>query len=648
MLAAEIFQHNLDDLEQKAAIFTNLHSTPLARMFDPDRYTVGWICAIHEEYTASRAFLDEIHDDPDSVSLNDNNHYTLGKLGKHHVVMAVLPDGGYGTCSAAIVARDLLHNFPNIRIGLMVGIGGGAPSQDHDIRLGDIVVSSPGQETGGVVQFDFGKAIQDQNFVLTGFKNQPPLVLRTAVNGLKTKYESDGHQLEKAITSILEKKPRLQKKYRRPDLDTDRLCKSSVVHPPGNKATCAEVCTNDTSALVLQRTEREDNPMIHYGLIASSNQLMKDAFIRDKLAAEKDVLCFEMEAAGLMDHFPCLVIRGICDYSDSHKNKDWQGYAAMAAAAYAKDLLSQIPPNRVEAQIKISDIVLGESMLLGKLFIGPQVLIAVGVQETVNTMSTNVDSLLQDQERRRAIIELLAATDYSAQQRDHLEKRQERTCEWLLKSDEFQSWLARAGQTLFCPGIPGAGKTIAASIVVDHLCRKYQNNDTVGIAFVFYSYQQPQNTHADLYSSLLGQLIRHAGVDSIKQLYNYHIKRGTHPSSEEIFNALNHAISEYSRVFIIIDALDECGVSDNASLRIIAGLFKLQGGTAANLFVTSRHMSMVTEKFKNRGSTILEIRAKDEDIRSYVESNIPDMPPFDTPGLEQEIITAIVRATDGM
>lgn len=83
---------------------------------------------------------------------------------------------------------------------------------------------------------------------------------------------------------------------------------------------------------------------------------MKDAVIHDQLAAEKDVLCFEMEAAGLMNLFLYLVIWGICDYSDSHKNKEWQGYAAMAAAAYAKDLLSRIPPNKVEAEMRISDM----------------------------------------------------------------------------------------------------------------------------------------------------------------------------------------------------------------------------------------------------------------------------------------------------
>lgn len=121
------------------------------------------------------------------------------------------------------------------------------------------------------------------------------------------------------------------------------------------------VCGDDSTSLVSRppRSEGEDNPAIHYGLIASANQLMKDAIIRDELAAEFDVLCFEMEAAGLMNQFPCLVIRGICDYSDSHKNKEWQGYAAMAAAAYTKDLLYRIPPTKVETAQRICDILSG-------------------------------------------------------------------------------------------------------------------------------------------------------------------------------------------------------------------------------------------------------------------------------------------------
>ena len=362
-------------------------------MANPKDYTIGWICAIVTEYVAAQAFLDEEHERPEYVSPNDNNDYTLGRIGKHNVVIAVLPGGEYGIASAAIVARDMLHSFPNIKIGLMVGIGGGAPSQRHDIRLGDIVVSTPHDKKGGVFQYDFGKTIQGQSFRSTGFLNQPPTLLRTAVSGLEAQYQRKGHRLERAINSILEENTRLRGKYKRPDPSSDRLYQSLVVHPeainhvpeekprrgkkrkrldPDNdrlqhhlvirssnhETDCAAVCGDDPSNLILrpERTKDEDNPAVHYGLIASANQLMRDALVRDILAEEKDFLCFEMEAAGLMNHFPCLVIRGICDYSDSHKNKEWQGYAAMAAAAYAKDLLHRIPPNKVEAEKRIAEL----------------------------------------------------------------------------------------------------------------------------------------------------------------------------------------------------------------------------------------------------------------------------------------------------
>lgn len=142
-----------------------------------EAYTVGWICAISTEYVAAGVFLDDEHENPESIAQHDNNNYKLGRIGKHNVVIAVLPDGEYGTVSAATVARDMLHSFPNVGIGLMVGIGGGAPSAKNDIRLGDIVVSSPWDGGGGVFQYDFGKTIQDQTFRETGFLAQQPSVL---------------------------------------------------------------------------------------------------------------------------------------------------------------------------------------------------------------------------------------------------------------------------------------------------------------------------------------------------------------------------------------------------------------------------------------------------------------------------------------
>lgn len=330
-------------------------------MPSPDAYTVGWICATGVELVAAQALLDEEHNTLDDLPVNDNNTYTLGRIGKHYVVIAVLPHWQYGLVSAANVARDMARSFSNVRIGLMVGIGGGAPSQKHDIRLGDIVVSSPGYRTGGVLQYDYGKTIQDKSFTETGYLNQPPQFILTAISMLEAKYERDGHGIDRAVNSVLEQKPRLQARYQRPEASTDRLYISSFKHAGSDEDSCAAVCGDYHSKLItrVERAKDQDNPAIHYGLIASANQLMKDASIRDQLSAEKSVLCFEMEAAGLMNHFPCLVIRGICDYSDTHKNVQWQGYAAMAAAAYAKDVLCYIQPNKIETAKTLSAILNG-------------------------------------------------------------------------------------------------------------------------------------------------------------------------------------------------------------------------------------------------------------------------------------------------
>jgi nucleoside phosphorylase len=333
-----------------------------ANMSNLDNYTVGWICAIEPEYLAAQLCLDEEHPNLKyHPSPNDTNSYTLGVINNHNVVIACLPHGSYGTSSAANVAANMIRSFPNIRIGLMVGIGGGAPTSDRDIRLGDVVVSSPGDGKGGVFQYDFGKKIQEQDFQETGFLNRPPTALLTAVTKLKVEYKRRPGSLEAAIGDVLQKEEEeLREELARPDASTDTLYRSDFIHPANNKLSCAAVCGINPANIVprLNRTRRPYCPVVHYGLIASGNQLMKDALRRDELAQKWKVLCFEMEAAGLND-FPCFVVRGICDYSDSHKNKEWQGYAALAAAVYIKDLLRQISPDRVKAEKKVADVLSG-------------------------------------------------------------------------------------------------------------------------------------------------------------------------------------------------------------------------------------------------------------------------------------------------
>jgi nucleoside phosphorylase len=307
-------------------------------------YTIGWICALPTERVAAVGMLDS-HHDPLPQPSHDTNIYTLGGIGSHNVVIACLPAGVTGTNSAAIVATRMLSTFTSIRFGLMVGIGGGVPGEGKDIRLGDVVVSEPGGTSGGVIQYDFGKTVQAGRFVRTGSLNRPPDVLLTAVASLQAKHMIEDPGFSKHLLEIISKYPKLRDTVRYQGLEHDILFAADYDHREGDVA-----CTHcDMNRLEPRDPRKGTDPEIHYGLIASGNQVMRDGSCRDKLRKELNVLCFEMEAAGLMDNFPCLVIRGICDYADSHKNNRWQAYAAATAAAYAKELLHVTPQSRVIA-----------------------------------------------------------------------------------------------------------------------------------------------------------------------------------------------------------------------------------------------------------------------------------------------------------
>jgi nucleoside phosphorylase len=298
-------------------------------MSNPDDYTVGWICAINTEYLAGQTFFDKEHAPPAQLAEHDINHYTLGEINGHNVVMAGLPHGEYGTNSAASVVANLRNSFPKVRFGLMVGIGGGAPHGKNDIRLGNIVVSSPENGLPGVYHHDLGKILQGLPFEHTGYLDQAPRVIRSAITGLRTKFRRKGHHIDETIASILQTEPMLEEDFSRPTQESDRLFTFDFVHM--SEVTCDESCATRLEKIITRspRKANNDGPHIHYGIIASGNQLVKDAQMRDWYAREKDILCFEMEAAGIVNVIPSLIIRGIRDYSDSHKSKAWQGYAAM-------------------------------------------------------------------------------------------------------------------------------------------------------------------------------------------------------------------------------------------------------------------------------------------------------------------------------
>lgn len=300
-------------------------------------YSIGWICALPKEMAAAKVMLDAIHETLPR-SENDTNAYTMGSIGPHNIVLVCLPSGRYGNNNAANVASNLRRTFRSIRICIMVGIGGGAPGK-VDVRLGDVVVGER------IIQYDMGKTEGEGCFKRTGSLCLPPQELLTAVAKLRADHECSPNKIPTILSDMLKRYPAMDQ-YIHSDALQDRLFDSTYDHVKCADGLADECEGCDASRLVQRSLRPGFQPLIHYGTVASANQVMKHGKTRDQIARETDALCFEMEGAGMMDGFAGLVIRGICDYSDSHKNKQWQEVAAAVAAAYAKELILVIPADR--------------------------------------------------------------------------------------------------------------------------------------------------------------------------------------------------------------------------------------------------------------------------------------------------------------
>ncbi|KAF4885044.1 Vegetative incompatibility protein HET-E-1 [Colletotrichum fructicola] len=408
-----------------------------------DAYTVGWICALPLEMAAAKLMLDEIHEFRVEQDDGDHNAYILGQMKGHKVVIACLPKGVYGTVTAATVAKDMLRTFKSIRFGLMVGIGGGVPSSAHDIRLGDVVVSIPTDVDGGVIQYDRGKTGKEGEFIRIGSLNAPPTLLLTAAGKVETNHSLGESDMPQLLAEAVEKiqKPKIRQKYVYQEESNDCLFRPEYEHVDPDIG-----CNECDAAQTVQREKRDDtDPVAHYGNIASGNQVIKHAETRDRLSRELGVLCFEMEAAGLMQEFPCLVIRGICDYSDSHKNKRWQEYAAATAAAYGKELLSVVTPQRVEKEKPI--------------LYDPQIHnLLLETREAILRHTKRQETHYENNKNRECINGLFQTDPVNDMKRILLDKGGllEGSCQWILDLPEYQRWnTIPHGSRLWIKGDPG-------------------------------------------------------------------------------------------------------------------------------------------------------------------------------------------------
>ena len=341
---------------------------------DRDGFEIAIICALRSEADAVEALFDEYWDedgDRYGKAPGDTNVYTTGLIDCHNVVLAHMP--GMGKGSAASVAARLQCSFRKIKLALVVGICGGVPigTDGEEILLGDVIIST------GIVQYDFGRQLPDRFIrkdTLEDIPGRPNTEIRAFLSKLSG-FRGRKHLNDNTFGFFQElcKEADFQK-AQYPGVVEDKLYNRTYRHKHQGISACTicakcekkedDVCkialesscselkcskdnlvqrrrlrrTNDT------RNTEEQKPCIHFGLIASGDTVMKSGEDRDEIAAREKVIGFEMEGAGVWDEFPCVIIKGVCDYADSHKNKKWQGYAAATAAACMKAFLKEWVP----------------------------------------------------------------------------------------------------------------------------------------------------------------------------------------------------------------------------------------------------------------------------------------------------------------
>ncbi|KAJ5614576.1 hypothetical protein N7528_008230 [Penicillium herquei] len=544
-----------------------------------DLYTIAWVAALAIEQAAALALLDDRHSPPKGFiqPLSDTNSYEWGRVGAHNIVIASLPAGLYGNTSTAITVLALVHTFPHIRIGLLVGIGEGIarPDLGQDVRLGDIVVSQPDGTSGGVIQYDFGKAKSNGGWERKGSLDKPPIVLLSALTRLQAQHEISPSKIPTLLQRMLKANPRMKRQktdYRHQGTATDRLFKSQHDHISG--VSC-NMC--DSTWEIKWEGRETTEPKVHYGIIASGNKLIKDAATRDKLSEDTghQCLCIEMEAAGLMNYFPCLVIRGICDYADSHNNDRWQRYAAAVAAAFAVELLGYVPMSDLKRTRTVTEAL-------------------QGLEQRVNQINTSVRNLDHNMVLDRLKISEGASFDSRTEEKHSTCLKDTRV--QLL--DDIYRWIddshSESKPIFWSNGMAGTGKSTISRTVA----RTCDQQDRLGASFFFKRGEIDRVNLVKFVPTLAHQLVHRvtgfaqiikAILDCNPEILNKAIRR---QFSDLIWGPLTKIAASRTTILsltFVIDALDECEHEDDIKLLLdILSEIPSMDSLCIRVFVTGR------------------------------------------------------------
>ena len=331
------------------------------KQFSCADYHVAWICPVADiELLPARLMLDEEYPTPLYNTHYDENTYVCGTINGHAVVVATCPQGETGNVNAGRLTGSMFKTFPNIRMAVLVGIGGGIPNPEvsedalENLHLGDVVVGWPGDGKPACVYYDRGRSKGDGQFEMVGTMGNPDWRLTNALGMLVTDDELSKTTLNDQLARL--QRSKAKKKFARPGPEHDKLFKATYRHAGDYRSKCI---TCDPSELVQrpQRSKEEQQTLVfHRGRIVTGNAVIQDGKLRDEIRARCDgALCVEMEAAGVDVNRRCLVIRGISDYADSHKSDMWRSYAAGNAAAFTRELLCRVQPGTVKEMEGVSE-----------------------------------------------------------------------------------------------------------------------------------------------------------------------------------------------------------------------------------------------------------------------------------------------------
>ncbi|PTB49562.1 hypothetical protein M431DRAFT_125875 [Trichoderma harzianum CBS 226.95] len=350
-----------DQLQMRPASRSEAGGRPRSR----EDFQIAIICARPLEYDVVSLLFDKFWDDDESYgrARGDMNSYTNGRMGQYDVVLVLLPN--MGTVAAAGAAASFRSSYPNLQLAFLVGICGGVPrSGENEIHLGDVIISK------SAVQYDLGKQYHKAFMIkdtVDDSLGRPNKNIRNLVASFETEHIRDQLQRKaclylKDLQSAAAKKRRPQN-YQYPGINNDKLFFPAYRHKHRGRQPCP-FCDNPTDTFceqaakascidlgcdetqLVKRTDLEirgstGDPEIFVGRIASGNSVMKSGEHRDKIAEEQEVIALEREGAGVWDEIPCIIVKGVCDYADSHKNDLWQRYAAATAVSVMKAVLGR-------------------------------------------------------------------------------------------------------------------------------------------------------------------------------------------------------------------------------------------------------------------------------------------------------------------